>query len=194
MSDSYNEIIVKGPRKALLRAHAGTLDQEDLGTLYTSHGNDIMSMEDNSKLHTAELVTKSSELTVLSYTAPQLSVRGTTWTQKAPSWPLQRINRRRWSTEMSPPADYSFSALGTGVNAYIVDTGIRFSHKEFGSFPDGSGTSRALPAMSGVSLTTLCTASNRCMQACVRPGPGGGTLFGGVIQCTGVAGVECTRP
>ncbi|KFM28298.1 Extracellular serine proteinase [Auxenochlorella protothecoides] len=124
------------------------LDQEDQESLRSSHGSDIQSMEDNTQLHTAELVSKSSEMTLLSYSPPRLSTRGSLWTQDGPAWPLQRINRRRWSPGMSPPADYAFSALGSGVNAYIVDTGIRLSHREFASFPDGTGASRALPAMS----------------------------------------------
>lgn len=131
---------------------AGMLDQEDQESLRSSHGSDIQSMEDNTQLHTAELVSKSSEMTLLSYSPPRLSTRGSLWTQDGPAWPLQRINRRRWSPGMSPPADYAFSALGSGVNAYIVDTGIRLSHREFASFPDGTGASRALPAMSGASV------------------------------------------
>ncbi|KAL6767419.1 hypothetical protein ACKKBF_B35160 [Auxenochlorella protothecoides x Auxenochlorella symbiontica] len=133
---------------SVIRGFAGMLDQEDQESLRSSHGSDIQSMEDNTQLHTAELVSKSSEMTLLSYSPPRLSTRGSLWTQDGPAWPLQRINRRRWSPGMSPPADYAFSALGSGVNAYIVDTGIRLSHREFASFPDGTGASRALPAMS----------------------------------------------
>ena len=46
---------------------------------------------------------------------------------------------------------------GTGVNVYHVDTGIRFTHTEFG-FIDGSPGSRAKPGFSvfGDDNTTDC--------------------------------------
>jgi len=45
-----------------------------------------------------------------------------------PSWGLDRIDQRSWS---SPSHSYAFSATGSGVTAYIIDTGIDFGHAEF---------------------------------------------------------------
>ena len=44
-----------------------------------------------------------------------------------PSWGLDRIDQRSWTT---PSNSYSFSATGNGVTAYIIDTGIDFTHPD----------------------------------------------------------------
>jgi aqualysin 1 len=49
-------------------------------------------------------------------------------TQSNPTWGLDRIDQRLRPLDNS----YSFSYSGRGVTAYVFDTGIRFSHVEFG--------------------------------------------------------------
>ena len=44
-----------------------------------------------------------------------------------PSWGLDRIDQRSWTT---PSNSYAFSTTGNGVTAYIIDTGIDFSHPD----------------------------------------------------------------
>ncbi|MFC9324080.1 S8 family serine peptidase [Kitasatospora sp. NPDC057015] len=48
-----------------------------------------------------------------------------------PSWGLDRIDQRR--PPMTDRFDYPASA-GRGVTAYVVDTGVRISHEEFGGW------------------------------------------------------------
>src|SRR5690606_30814579 len=49
-------------------------------------------------------------------------------TQTGATWGLDRIDQR--ARPLS--GTYTYSNAGAGVTAYIIDTGIRFSHNEFG--------------------------------------------------------------
>jgi aqualysin 1 len=49
-------------------------------------------------------------------------------TQTSPPWGLDRIDER----DRPLSASYSYTRTGSGVNAYIIDTGIRRTHTQFG--------------------------------------------------------------
>jgi subtilisin family serine protease len=65
-------------------------------------------------------------------------------TQSNPTWGLDRTDQRNLPLSSS----YTYNATGSGVTAYIIDTGIRSSHNDFGgrvgsgytSISDGNGT------------------------------------------------------
>ena len=58
---------------------------------------------------------------------PDRPVRLTETESQAP-WDLDRVDQRALPLSKS----YSYTATGSGVTAYIIDTGIHFSHQEFG--------------------------------------------------------------
>jgi subtilisin family serine protease len=53
----------------------------------------------------------------------------TTVTQSSATWGLDRIDQR--SRPLS--GTYTYTNTGSGVTAYIIDTGIRYTHSQFGS-------------------------------------------------------------
>jgi len=56
------------------------------------------------------------------------SVMWATTTQSNPPWGLDRIGQR----DLPLNQTYSYTTTGSGVNAYIIDTGIRTTHTQFG--------------------------------------------------------------
>ena len=67
---------------------------------------------------------------------PEL-VEGVQSAQPTSSWGLDRIDQR----DLPLDGTYTYSQTGAGVNAYVIDTGIRITHQEFGGRAVGAFTS-----------------------------------------------------
>ena len=68
-------------------------------------------------------------------------------TQTGATWGIDRIDQRA----LSLSGAFTYSATGTGVTAYIIDTGIRLTHSEFGG-----------RATSGYDAVDIGTAADDC--------------------------------
>ncbi|GIJ76180.1 Repeat domain-containing protein [Micromonospora phaseoli] len=64
---------------------------------------------------------------LVAYVAPQMEIEWLGGEQRPPSWGLDIIDQRRDFDGI-----YRWDSDGTGVNAYVVDSGIRTTHEDFG--------------------------------------------------------------
>ena len=135
-----------------LRVLTGELSAANITFLKKTFPGKVVSVEGDGEMSlstSSEPVLLSDGQTVAGpYPGLQLvSPIGTPWVQTTADWALRRVNARH----LPLPESYTFDTLGTGVNAYLIDTGIRFSHDDFLPFPGAAaaaGVSRAAAAVS----------------------------------------------
>jgi subtilisin family serine protease len=95
------------------------------------------------QLTAAQLSTVQSDPDV-EFVEPDAVVHANAVNQKPADWGLDRIDQRR----LQPSQTYTYASTGSNVTAYIIDSGIRTTHQDFGgrarggfsAIDDGHGT------------------------------------------------------
>jgi len=104
---------------------ARRLVQANGGTLHYTYGRAVKGF---AATLPAPAVTALENNPQVSYVEQDMVVTATATQTSPPSWGLDRADQR----DLPLNSAYSYTPTGAGVNAYIVDTGIRTSHGDFG--------------------------------------------------------------
>ena len=72
-------------------------------------------------------------------------------TQSNATWGLDRSDQR----SLPPSTTFSYTRTGAGVTAYIIDTGIRTTHSEFGGRTATGHSANPLLALFGADSTAM---------------------------------------
>lgn len=115
--DSVARGDIPGAAKALAGRHAGSLRYTYTAAL---RGFAVRMPEDQAKKLAADPSVARVEADAVAYAVDTQT--------NPPSWGLDRVDQR----DLPVDKKYTYATTASDVNAYVVDTGIRMSHRDFG--------------------------------------------------------------
>jgi subtilisin family serine protease/subtilisin-like proprotein convertase family protein len=125
VADSYIVVFKDSVARGDVAASAGRLASRHGGAVKRTYQNALHGFE--ARLSAAQARRLAADPSV-KYVQQNHTVTIAGTQAPTPSWGLDRIDQRNLPLDNS----YTYPNTGSGVKAYIIDTGIRFSHSDFG--------------------------------------------------------------